>query len=216
MYSFDLDKEAQAPLLTEDDAFNSNPMNGHIAYRLPTPGQLFGVSDGLFERYDSMKFRIKVRVPSKLVAGTVDLECVTLSRCELTYKRVYTPSFYGLNPPVVFKGLAVQIYFNQLATMSIINNLPSDDLPIVNVKIGGSIVDFDGFLDSTATFPEYTKSSVRGRVTDQPISQSQNVSMLWETGLAWKQGALNKHCNIDMTSCYEAKTVPVIFSVSAT
>jgi hypothetical protein len=32
-----------APLLDEDDAFNSNPTLGFITYRIPSPAELFGV-----------------------------------------------------------------------------------------------------------------------------------------------------------------------------
>ena len=108
MYSFDLDREVVAPLLTDDDAFNSNPMVGHIAYRLPTPGQLFQVPEDLFDNFYDMKFRIKVRVPllvkSKTSSSFLDLECGQLSRCEVKYRRNFSPVLYSLNPPVVYKG----------------------------------------------------------------------------------------------------------------
>jgi hypothetical protein len=100
-----------------------------------------------------------------------------------------------------------------MMAMSVIKDIPSDDMPFVNLKIGGSIVDFDGKVSSTDTYGQYQKSSIQGRITDQPISKSQNVSMLWETGFALKNSDV-KHCNVEMTSCYEAKTVPVVESIS--
>jgi hypothetical protein len=37
--------EFQAPLLSEDDAFNSHPMLGFITYRLPSLATIMGVPD---------------------------------------------------------------------------------------------------------------------------------------------------------------------------
>jgi len=45
LYSYDLKLEFQAPLLSEDDAFNSHPMLGFITYRLPPLSTIMGVPD---------------------------------------------------------------------------------------------------------------------------------------------------------------------------
>jgi hypothetical protein len=39
--------------------------------------------------------------------------------------------------------------------------------------------------------------------------------MQWETGRAIVSNEYSYHCNIDNTTCYQAKTVPVIFNMSA-
>jgi hypothetical protein len=39
--------------------------------------------------------------------------------------------------------------------------------------------------------------------------------MMWETGKAWVQDAMATHCSVDGTDCYQAKSVPVIFGMSA-
>jgi len=43
--SVELNLEFQAPLLSEDDAFNSHPMLGFITYRLPSLATIMGVPD---------------------------------------------------------------------------------------------------------------------------------------------------------------------------
>jgi len=45
LYSYDLKLEFQAPLISEDDAFNSHPMLGFITYRLPPLSTIMGVPD---------------------------------------------------------------------------------------------------------------------------------------------------------------------------
>lgn len=40
-----------APLLSEDDAFNSHPMLGFLTYRLPSLSTLLGVSDDSLLKY---------------------------------------------------------------------------------------------------------------------------------------------------------------------
>lgn len=43
LYSSEFQQDIMAPLLTEDDAFNSHPILGSIAYRLPAIDKLIGV-----------------------------------------------------------------------------------------------------------------------------------------------------------------------------
>ena len=45
LYSLDLNAFFYAPILSEDDAFNSHPMLGFITYRLPSLSTLIGVPD---------------------------------------------------------------------------------------------------------------------------------------------------------------------------
>ena len=50
-----------APILTLDDSFNSNPAIGHLAYRLPTMPELFGLKQVDFDRYWTMQFTVSVQ-----------------------------------------------------------------------------------------------------------------------------------------------------------
>jgi hypothetical protein len=51
-----------APILSEDDAFNSHPILGTIAYRLPGLDELFGVPMNFFGTYTEMTFYISVMI----------------------------------------------------------------------------------------------------------------------------------------------------------
>ena len=70
-----------APLLTEDDAFNSHPILGSIAYRLPAIDKLFGVPMSYLSGYHVMTFTLHVVADNEL--GPQVLECSTKSKCTI-------------------------------------------------------------------------------------------------------------------------------------
>ena len=80
--------------MTKDDAFNSNPMIGKIAYRLPSLVDLFGLPQTTFDQYWTMTFTVSVRFTD--TSGEVNLACGTASNCQLVYKKDYTPTMYYL------------------------------------------------------------------------------------------------------------------------
>jgi hypothetical protein len=51
LYSRELTMEVPSFALTEDDAFNSNPLIGTISYRLPALDKLFGIDMNLLDKY---------------------------------------------------------------------------------------------------------------------------------------------------------------------
>ena len=75
MFSEDFQKELPAPLLTEDDAFGSQPQNGFITYRIPSVATLFGMPKEMFDSYQTMKFELIVRVHDDLLSADIDLRC---------------------------------------------------------------------------------------------------------------------------------------------
>jgi len=56
-YDFE-DLVVTAPLLSEEDVFNSHPALGKIAYRLPSIEELFKVPIEQLDNYDSLGFRL--------------------------------------------------------------------------------------------------------------------------------------------------------------
>jgi len=120
-------------------------------------------------------------------ATTADLMCGTASRCDIYYKKAYTPVIYYINPPVVYFDSIVDIWFNPKSIMGLIVDLLSDEMPFINTKIGNALVNFEDFVGFETTFSGMARNRVRGRVTDQPIADSQNVTMQWETGKATTQ-----------------------------
>lgn len=101
--------------------------------------------------------------------------------------------FY-VNPPVIYSGAEVEIWFNPKGMMDKIANLNSDDLPFVNTKFGKALVDFEGTVDSETTFSGWTRNRVIGRVTDQPPAGNSLPMMLWEVGNSLQQ-------DVEMTTC---------------
>ena len=79
--SKELGKTILAPLLTEEDAFNSNPVTGKLAYRLPSMPQLIGVGQEKFDQYYEMTFWLSVSTPDGV------LTCAFRDNCKIKYRK---------------------------------------------------------------------------------------------------------------------------------
>lgn len=187
-------------------------MLGAIAYRLPSIVDLFGLPQSTFDQYWSMTFTLSLVVPSEF--GPVTVECAVAANCKIVYQKQYTPIVYYLSPPVVYKGAEADIWFNAKATPNLIADLATDDLPFINTKIENALMDFDGIIDSTTIISVNSRMNVRGRVTDQPLSNTSPVTMMWETGKSLAQMQESTTCNYDQTLCYQARTLPVIYDIN--
>ena len=60
-----------APILSEDDSFNSHPFLGSIAYRLPSLDELIGVPMTYLSGYESMTFILKIEAETDLGPQTL-------------------------------------------------------------------------------------------------------------------------------------------------
>ena len=81
-----------------------------------------------------------------------------------------------------------------------------------NFKIGGHSLDFE--LDDFAAYRAYNLNKARGQVGELPIG-THDISMQWKTGQASVLDQNSMTCTFDGSSCYQAKSVPVIFGMSA-
>lgn len=168
-----------------------------------------------FDGYWEMKFIIKVQKINDL-GETEILECKKGEEkyCTVAFKKHYTPVLHYVNPPVVYKGSTIELWFNSKGVQETIGELNSDDLPFVNAKIGEALIDFEGEVDHETTWPWWARTYVRGKVTDQPPGKNVDVNMLWEVGHAKKQKQEMTTCTFDEKECYTVKVVPVIHSIS--
>lgn len=120
-----------------------------------------------------------------------------------------------LSPPVVYYESWTEIHFNPMYTIDwVARDLPSDEMGFINAKLDKALMNFEDTVSSTWRFSRNAQSRVKGQVGDQPISPDVDVSMLWETGFALKNEQTMHYCTYDANSCYESKTVPVIFDIS--
>jgi hypothetical protein len=87
----------------------------------------------------------------------------------------------------VYSGADVEIWFNPKGVMDKIENLNSDDLPFVNVKIAAAHVNFDGKINDETKFTSWARNRIHGEITDQPNSLNSKLNMLWEVGNSLKQ-----------------------------
>ena len=90
----------------------------------------------------------------------------------------------------------------------------SDERQFINARIGGSLLDFEDTISSETTFSTMRRNWVRGVVGELPPNPALNISMMWETGESWVSPVEALTCSFDNSTCYVAKSVPVIFNMS--
>ena len=108
-----------------------------------------------------------------------------------------------------------EMWFDPKSTMHLITDLAREDMPFINARIHGALLDFEGNVESTTWFRFWYKSRVTAQVGELPIADNHSISMTWETGKARVLDHYALHCDIHNTTCYQAKSVPVIFNVSS-
>jgi len=78
--------------------------------------------------------------------------CRSESKCKVTYQKDYTPSIYFISPRVTYYESLTEVWFNPKNTMTLIEDLDGDELPFINAKIGGNLIDFEDRVESDTIF----------------------------------------------------------------
>lgn len=120
-----------------------------------------------------------------------------------------------MNPPVIYLDSMTEVVFNPKSIMSLISDLPSDELPFINTRIAGNMIDFEFNIDSETSFSSWSDNNAMGQVGDMTPAGDNNITMLWETGWATEHEASVQTCSFDNQTCYKVKSVPVIYEISA-
>lgn len=107
-----------------------------------------------------MNFIVSVMAPDE--PSMHNLHCKNENRCKLTYQRDYTPTIYFISPRVTYFESVTEVWFNPHNTMSLIEDLDGDELPFINAKIGGNLIDFEDRVDSSTAFSAWNLNAARG------------------------------------------------------
>ena len=207
--------EIPAPPLTEDDAFNSNPMLGFITYRIPSPHELFGTDASDFDTYEALHFYVVVKAPD-VFGEQQSMTCQRTANCLIRFLRSHTPVVFYLNPPVIYYEAQTEMFFDTKGVMGKIQNLETDEMAFVNTEVGGSKLDYEFQVDSDTSFWYWSKAmKVMGSVGEMPVGHDKDIKMLWEVGYAMVSEQEATHCSYDMSRCYMAMNVPSISNISA-
>lgn len=202
-----------APLLTEDDAFNSNTANGFINYRIPSVRELLNAPPNSLDTYSTLTFELFLYINDGEREPYFDY-CHHRHLCRIYYRRHYTPVIFELQPPVVYHGGETYVHFDPKYTQNLNEDLATDEMQFINAKIGGARMDFEESVANDKKFSSWRRNTIRGRVGDQSPAENHEISMLWESGNSHVLDWSALHCSYDNSSCYYAKTVPVIKEVS--
>lgn len=150
LQSHEFDEKIFAPLLTEDDAFNSQPGLGNLAYRLPSLHSLLSVPDDFIIKYSTLTFWITV-LPN-MDHGTEELSCSNINNCKIVYRRDYTPRMHYISPPTLYYESWTQLWFDPKWTYFLIQDLLEDEMGFINAKVGGVLLDFEETVAADDTF----------------------------------------------------------------
>ena len=153
-----------APKLTEDDDFLSSPDSGFVTYRTVAPHVIMGLEEKLLDTFDTITYTVSLLAVR--ATEPVTLECKNIGRCTIKFYRAYTPVLHYINPPVVFFDSETEFVFDPKSTTNTIADLQSDELPFINAKIGGALVDFTENIDYTVSIRHWAKNFLKGRVGD--------------------------------------------------
>lgn len=126
--------------------------------------------------------------------------------------RDYTPYLSYIVPQVLFYGSDISYYLNPKNTM---DYKQPKDLPFKTISIDSINVDTEEFTNYTTVWNYYTVNQIRGYVGK--VSPNPSSSLLFQVaaGNAHIDEVTSTTCDILGSTCYQAKTLPVITSVSA-
>jgi hypothetical protein len=119
-----------------------------------------------------------------------------------------------MKPPIVYYESLNELWFDPKRTPNLITGLDQDELMFINAKLGGSLLDFEFNVDYDDSFGQYIRNRVVGQVGELPVGHH-NISMQWETGRANVQKVEATQCSYDNQTCYETRSVPVIFGINS-
>lgn len=105
-----------------------------------------------------------------------------------------------ISPPVVYSDSWVQMWFDPKSTNSLIEELQDDEMAFINAKVGGQLIDFEETVTSEDSFNGYGGIAAvvtTGQVGEVLPGQHLEMSMLWEVGQTYTDGAMMTHCSYD-------------------
>jgi hypothetical protein len=117
-------------------------------------------------------------------------------------KKDYTPHIFYLSPRVTYYDSYTQIIFNPKNVLTLVKDLDADEMPFINSKVGGNLIDFEAAIDGYTEFRNHWKNRARGQTGEATISKKQDITMMWETGKATVSEQEATFCSYDESECY--------------
>jgi hypothetical protein len=155
----------------------------------------------VLDQYDYLKFELYLFIDHDLFEPWED-HCSNIALCTIYFRKPYTPVVYTLSPPVVYFESETNIWFDAKNVPNKLSDIPTDELPFINAKIGGALMDFETYVDFDRTFSAWHRNYVTGRVGDQAPAKNHDFKLLWEVGQSHLQEQESLHCSYDNKTCY--------------
>ena len=88
------------------------------------------------------------------------------------------------------------------------------ELPFISVLLNGYGVDFEAFLDETTWLSTWIPNQIRGYMGDIVPSNQTEIDFQFRVGYCQHMESQMTRCSYDNSTCYKAKAVAVINSIS--
>jgi hypothetical protein len=207
-----------APPLSEDDEFKSNTLAGNLAFTTPSVASITGTDPTQYYQGTAWNHFFDGDVSysfSTTSKGEDDFILEPASgaseKTKIKYSSSYTARLYDVVPNQVYAGQRADFMINPMATKYALN----DDMePFEDIKVGGTLVDWEGTIDSSYRTPDWRVSKYPVYIGDNKPSKAQNAVVRMRGGYAMNRPTAT-HCTWDGTECWTVRTHPKIDSVSA-
>lgn len=215
--------------ITDDDAFASNAMGGLLGYTVPSLIDIFSNEKMTYNYYDFNDETLPSANPhsatSNLVSYSVfevtvqnsdeQLACPTKwGKCRIIYNELATPMYIDTVPSNVAFGMSVNFVMNpNLCHHSA--HLPADWDPFYYLKIGDTLTDWEGLVDSSTRLKDWVTSSITTVVGKNKPAKSVNPDVSFSRFGRVNLKESSVHCSFDGTECWRIRVHPKIDNISA-
>lgn len=177
--------------------------------------QLHGKAYEAFNSFDSVTYDVSLMDYDSMTQQVKTLKCLNnqFQNCRVTMSRAYTPILYYLSPPVIYSDSPISFMIDPRSAQNR-RSTTLPEFPFTEVRINGYGVNFEGFLEEDTVLSGYSKNQVRGVMGAITPNKSAEVNFRFRVGYALHQEATMIRCDYTNTTCYKAKAVARIDSIS--
>jgi hypothetical protein len=201
-------------------------MNGMLAWTVPSAMEIFSSSKKTFTYYDFndvtlpaaanrptggnlLNFEVSVQNPEET------LICKTKwGNCQIRYDEQYTPMYIDTVPNHVTYGMTIQMMLNPNRCFAS-DSLPADWQPFYYLKIGDTLTDWEGLIDSGFRIPDWTTRPATMIVGKNNPAKSADPDVNFTKFGRARLTESSNHCTFDGKECWRIRVHPKIDKISA-
>jgi hypothetical protein len=199
-------------------------LNGLLAYTVPSAIDVFSNSKKTYNYYDFNDVTLpspngRVGGPNLLnfdvsvQNGEEYLQCSSKwGACRIRYDEIYTPMYIDTIPNQVTFGMTINMIMNPMRCHY---DIPADMDPFYYLKIGDTMTDWEGLVDSGTRLWTWQRTPLATRVGKNPPNKSTNPNVNFSQFGKPRLMESSLHCSFDGSECWRIRVHPKIDQISA-